>query len=121
MNDPYDAEYSTKDDERDLQVQGKAHVPDTYMKLEDTFSSDKAFKALLCGNSNKERLKKMICSYLSDLAQSLDTEIVYSVGSHCTSSSTQQPMENYSFKMSEADTVLFSVYAPLRESGYNCH
>ena len=33
--------------------------------------------------------------------------------------STQQAMENYSFDQSEADTVLFSVYAVLRESGYS--
>ena len=30
-----DAAYSTKDDERDLRVQGKAHVPNTYMNLAD--------------------------------------------------------------------------------------
>jgi hypothetical protein len=35
VNDPYDAAYSTIDDERDLRVQGKAHVPNTYMKLDD--------------------------------------------------------------------------------------
>ncbi len=29
--------FSTKDDERDLQVQGKAHIPNTYMKLGDPF------------------------------------------------------------------------------------
>ena len=37
VNDPYDAAYSTKDDERGLRVQGKAHVPNTYMKLADPF------------------------------------------------------------------------------------
>ena len=35
MIKPYDAAYSTKDDERDLRVQGKAHLPNTYMKLAD--------------------------------------------------------------------------------------
>ena len=35
VNDPYDAAYSTKDDERDLRVQGKAHVPNTDMELAD--------------------------------------------------------------------------------------
>ncbi len=35
VNDPYDAAYSTIDDERDLRVQRKAHVPNTYMKLDD--------------------------------------------------------------------------------------
>jgi hypothetical protein len=54
VNDPYDAANSTKDDERDLRVQGKAHVPNT--------------------------------------------------------------MHSYSFDQSEADTILFSAYAVLRES-----
>lgn len=59
----------------------------------------------------------MICSYLTDVAQTVEPEIVYSVGSHCTNLSTQQPMQNYSFDQSEADTILFSTYALLRESG----
>ena len=33
--------------------------------------------------------------------------------------STQQNMDQYSFYQSEADTILFSVYAVLRESGYS--
>ena len=118
MNDPYDAPYSTKDNERDLRVQGKAHIPNSYMKLNDLFPSAQVFKTLLCSGSNKGRLQKVICNYLRDLAESVDAEIVYSVGSHCTNLSTQQPMENYSFDQSEADTVLFSTYAVLHESGY---
>ena len=62
VNDPYDAAYSTKDDEGDLRVQGKAHVPNTYMKLDDPFPSAGAFKTLLCSNTNKGRLQNMICS-----------------------------------------------------------
>ncbi|KAK1893762.1 Leucine--tRNA ligase [Dissostichus eleginoides] len=119
VNDPYDTAYSTKDDERDLRVQGNTHVPNTYMKLGDAFPTARMFKTLLCSSSNKGRLQKMICSYLTDLAQSVDVEIVYSVGSHCTNLSTQQPMQNYSFDQSEADTVLFSTYVVLRESGYS--
>lgn len=37
VNDPYDTPYTTKDDERDLRVQGSPHVPNTYMKLSDPF------------------------------------------------------------------------------------
>ena len=115
----YGAAYSTKDDERDLRVQGKAHIPNIYMKLDDPFPSARAFKTLLCSVSNKERLQKLICSYLTDLAKSVDTEIIYSVGSYCTNLSTEQLMQNYSFDQSEADTILFSAYAVLRESGYS--
>ena len=119
VNDPYDAANSTKDDERDLRAQGKAHIPNTYMKLDDPFPSARAFTTLLCSVSNKRRLQKLICSYLNDIAQTVDAEIVYSVGSHCTNLSTQQPMQNYCFYQSEADTILFSTYAVLRESGYS--
>lgn len=119
VNDSYDAPYSTKDDERDLRLQGKAHIPNTYMKLSDTFPSAKAFTTLLCSVSNKSRLQKLIGSYLTAQAESFNAEIVYSVGSNCTNLSTQQAMENYSFDQSEADTVIFSIYAVLRESGYS--
>ena len=119
VNDSYDAAYSTKDDERDLRVQGNAHVPNTYIKLGDPFHSDRAFKTLLCSVSNKGRLQNLICSYLTDLAQSVDAEIIYSVGSHCTNLSTQQVMQDYTFHQSEADTIIFSAYAVLRESGYS--
>ena len=78
------------------------------MKLSDPFPSAGACKTLLCSVSNKGRLQKMICTYLTDLAQSVDAEIVYSVGSQCTNLSNQQPMPNYSFDQSEADTTLFS-------------
>ena len=88
VNDPYDAANSTKDDERDLRAQGKAHIPNTYMKLDDPFPSARALTTLLCSVSNKGRLQKLICSYLNDIAQTVDAEIVYSVGSHCTNLST---------------------------------
>ena len=85
------------------------------MKLADTFPGARAFKTLLCSVSNKGQLQKWTCSYLTDV----DIEIINSVGSHCTNVSTQQPMQNYSFDQPEADTVLFSAYAVLRESGYS--
>ncbi|KAL8591125.1 hypothetical protein ACOMHN_063749 [Nucella lapillus] len=119
VNDPYDAAYSTKDDERDLRVQGKAHVPNTYLKLCDSFPSSHAFKMLLCSVSNKGCLQQLIKEYMTELAQSTQTEIIYSVGSHCTNLSTQEPVENFTFDQSEADTVFFSIYSVIRESGYS--
>ena len=59
----------------------------------------------------------MICNYLTDLAQSVDAETIYSVGHHSTNVSIQQPMQNRSLDQSQADTVPFSVFAILRKSG----
>ena len=64
---------------------------------------------LLCGTSNKGT-PRLICKYLT---QSVDAEIVYSVGSDCTNLSTQESMPDYSFSQSEADTILISAYAVL--------
>ncbi|KAI4813533.1 hypothetical protein KUCAC02_002772, partial [Chaenocephalus aceratus] len=58
VNDPYDTAYSTKDDERDLRVQGNTHVPNTYMKLGDAFPTARMFKTLLCSSSNKGGCRK---------------------------------------------------------------
>ncbi|KAK7084444.1 hypothetical protein SK128_012003, partial [Halocaridina rubra] len=118
VNDSYDAAYSSKDDERDLWVQGYAYVPNIYMKLVDPFLSARGINTLLCSINNKRLLQNLICRYLTDLATSVSAEIIYSVGSKCTNLSAQQSMQNYSFDKAEAETVLFSAYAVLRESGY---
>ena len=112
VNDPYDTAYASKDNERDLRMQGNTHVPNIYMKLSDPFPSARAFNTLLCSISNKRRLQKLICRYLTDL----DAEMIYSVASNCTNLSTQQSMQNYSFDQS--DTFIFSAYAVLREFCY---
>ena len=41
MNDPYDAPYSTKDDERDQRIHGQVHIPNTYVELNDMLPSSK--------------------------------------------------------------------------------
>jgi len=46
------------------------------MKLADNFPRASAFKTLLCSVSNNGRLQKLIFSYLIDLAQSVDADIV---------------------------------------------
>ena len=105
VNDPYDTAYSSKDNERDLRIQGNTHVPNTYMKLSDPFPSARAFSTLMCSISNKRRMYSdmQIPDWLT-------------VGSNCTNMSTQQSMQNYSFDQS--DTFIFSAYAVLREFCY---
>jgi len=68
--------------------------------------------------SNKGWLQTLIHSYMTSLTQNAHVEIVYSVGSHCTNLSGQQWLPDYSFDQSEADTIFFSVYTVLCDSGY---
>jgi len=58
VNDPC-TEISTKDDERDLRVQGKVHVPNIYIKPSDPFPSATAFKTLLCSSSSSSNKRQM--------------------------------------------------------------
>ena len=58
VNDPYDTPYSTKDNERDLRVQDKAHIPHAYMKLGDLFPSAQVFKTLLWAAATRGSFKK---------------------------------------------------------------
>ncbi len=91
VNDPYDTAFSTKDDERDLRVQAKAHVPNTYMKLGDPFPSATAFKTFLFSVSIKGRLQKLICSYMASEAShrmymwKLSTQLGLTVSTYQTS------------------------------------
>ena len=59
VNDPSVAAYSTKDDERYLYVQGKAHVPNTYMKWADPFPVPKRSKR--CCIASATGSAKCIC------------------------------------------------------------
>ena len=68
----------------------------------------------LCSISNKGRLQKVICIYLTDLGQNVDAEIVYSVDLHCTSKYKTTALTRL-----KLDTILFSAYAALCESGYS--
>ena len=55
VNDPYDAAYSTKDDERDLRMQGMAHVPNIFINLADPSPVPERSKR--CRVSNKRKLQ----------------------------------------------------------------
>jgi len=66
-------------------------------------------------------MQKFIGSYLPDFARNTNIDVIYSIGSHCTNFSSQQNMDQYSFGQSEVDTIIFSFYVVLCESGYAGH
>ena len=88
------------------------------MKLADNFPRASAFKTLLCSVSNNGRLQKLIFNYLIDLHRVL-MQILSTQLARNAPISQQQPMQNNSCDKSEDDTVLFSLYAVLRESDYS--
>ena len=108
VNDPYDTAYSTKDDNRDLRVQGMAHVPNIYMKFNDPFGDSHLLehsKLALWHQQQREanmQTPHRKCRYTTLLA---------------LTALTCQPMPDYSFSQSEADTILISAYRCIVYSG----
>ena len=119
INDPYDYAESIKDDERELRIQGQGPIPNVYMKPADLFPTACKFKTILCSAGNKKRLQALIKTQLSERSKSISLELVYSVGEDCVNLSTGDTKDSLSFSQGEADTIMLSVYAALRSSGYN--
>ena len=119
INDPYDCAESIKDDERELRSQKQAHIPNVYIKAADKFPSANDFKTFLCSSGNKKRLQNLIKSHLTNIAQDLDHVLIYSVGKECTNLSSGVSLEDLACDQCEADTIIFSVYTALQNSGNN--
>ena len=119
INDPYDRTESIKDDERELRIQGKGHIPNVYMKLTDKFPSIRDFKTFLCSSANKKRLQTLIRSQLCEIAHSINQVLLYSVGEDCVNLSSGNVLPDLAFNQCEADTIMLSFYTALRASGQN--
>ncbi len=113
VNDPYDHIESIKDDERDSRIQGQGHIPNVYMKSGNQFPSSREFKTILCSAGNKKRLQCLIKTQLSDKSQSINQELLYSVGVECVSLTSGNLKENMSFNQCEADTIMLSCYTAM--------
>ena len=119
INDPYDYSESIKDNERELRIQGQGHIPNVFMKSGDMFPSARKFKTILCSAGNKKRLQTLIKAQLSETSKSINQELIYSVGDECVSLSSGNAKDHLSFNHCEADTIMLSIYAALRSSGYS--
>ena len=118
VNDDYDTQHSIKDDERELRLQGMGHIPNEYFKPSDLFPSTSKFNKILCSKTNKVRLQKFLQKCLTENAKNVNTKILYSIGKQCIDLSTDQQKDEFSCDQMEADTVIFSIYAALRNSDY---
>ncbi len=58
------------------------------MKSNDQFPSARDFKTILCSAGNKKRLQTLIKAQLSEISQSINKEMLYSVGEECVSLSS---------------------------------
>ncbi len=80
INDPYDYTESIKDDEHELHIQRKGHIPNVFMKSDDQFPSAHKFRTILCSAGNKKRLLTLILQkFPSPSTRSCVTRLVRSV------------------------------------------
>jgi len=88
------------------------------MKPADMFPTACKFKTLFCSTGNKKWLQALLKAQLSELSKSTSQELVYSVGEDCMSLSSGDIQDSLRFSQGEADTIMLSVYAVLKSSGY---
>jgi len=103
-------------DECDLRIQGQGPIPNVYMKLAELFHI--YCKFILCSVGNKKCLQALIKTQLSERSKSISQELVYSVGENCVNLTTDNTNDYLSFSQSEAHTIMLSIYAAMRSSGY---
>ena len=94
-------------------------IPGDVMKSTDKFPSARYIKTFLCSAGNKKRLKTLVKSQLSKVAQSINQELLYSVGEECVSLSSGNAKQDLAFNQCEADIIMLSFYTALRASGYS--
>ena len=113
----YEHHHSTKEDER-LHRENDQTIPNEFFKPDSIFPFISKFKNILQSQQNKKRLQKFILSALKNKAIHTESHIIYSTGMQCQDVATGVDVKKYQFDHSEADTIMISVYAHLRENGY---
>jgi len=99
----------------DLRNKGQGPIPNVYQKLADLFPTSCKFKTFLCSAGNRKYLQALIKTQLSKCSKSISQELVYSVGQDCVNLTTDNTND---CSQSEADTIMLSMYAAMRSSGY---
>ena len=60
VNDPYDLEMNTKDNDRDMRIQDQKLIPNVFMKSNDKLPSSRDFITMLCNAGHKKRVQNFI-------------------------------------------------------------
>ena len=117
VNDPYDYENSTKDEERHRRAQGYGQIPNEFFKPDGEFPSRPKLARILSKDENKTRLQSFILKCKQAKLGSHNKDLLYSVGQSCLNVRTGVQEQNLQFHQSEADTIMFSIHHALRTQG----
>ena len=83
VNDPYDLEMNTKDNDRDMRIQDQKLIPNVFMKSNDKLPSSRDFRTMLCNAGHKKRVQNFINIQSMVYFKSASQKVVYSAGEEC--------------------------------------
>ena len=117
VNDPYDYENSTKDDERHRRAKGYGQIPNEFFPPDGEFPSRPKLARLLSIAENKMRLQSFTLKCLKAKLAKHDKNLYFSVGQSCMNVRTGAQEQHLQFHQAEADTIMFSIHDALRSQG----
>ena len=119
INDVY-TRSTIKDDEHDRRAAKETNLPNVYPNELDIFPGSKKFKKILLKSENKVRLQKLLKIRFQARINDVDSQVIYCEEDSAVNLTTGSNENEFVFSHTEADTMLISAYAKLRDScNYN--
>ena len=117
INDPYKLPFSIKDDEHNRRLEGHTGAGNVFPKPHDKFPAPSEFNSFLCYSGNKVRLQDLVKTSLKQSARA--DCIIYCVDGESTNLGTGVNSDfHFDFNHAEADTMILTAYAQLRDQNY---
>ena len=114
VNDNYEVS-SIKDDEHERRAANHINLPNVYPKENDKFPSPSQFKRIMLKSENKVRLQKLLRRRFEANVNDQQAEVIYCVGEVAVNLNSGLHENAFSFQHVEADTMLLTAYAKLRD------
>ena len=118
INDDYTIVTSIKDDEHERQTATHTNLPNVYPKESEQFPTPTQFKRIMLKSENKVRLQKLLKHRFKATVLLQQAKLIYCEGDVVEDLTSGRQENNFAFQQVEADPMILSAYAKLRES-YN--
>ncbi|KAG1654985.1 hypothetical protein GQR58_024759 [Nymphon striatum] len=114
INDPYPKpnEYSIKDDERDRRAASHPNAGNKFPTRDEKFPGPKEFSSFMSNSQNKVRLQNLVRQCLTSRVERNRT--IWVNKGETTNLGTGEDHPDLIFNHTEADTMIFGIYAKLR-------
>ncbi|KAG1677198.1 Echinoderm microtubule-associated protein-like [Nymphon striatum] len=114
INDPYPKpnEYSIKDDERDRRAASHPNAGNKFPTRDEKFPRPKEFSSFMSNSQNKVRLQNLVRQCLTNRVERNRT--IWVNKGETTNLGTGEDHPDLIFNHTEADTMIFGIYAKLR-------